>query len=159
MRHILIAAALVLASLLLVQIIAAALQSSATKGHEVTDDFVPGELPRSALPAAVGAGMGRPHEGGANPQPERSRTEPHPADSHPTGAQPLDYRSRTAPSPPHLEPEPQPPDTTPRQPAVQQTTPAESKPGATPPTKSAPPSLKLPAPPVHIAPDPGADRA
>ena len=132
MRHVLIAAGLLLASLLVVQVVVAAFQVSATRGHEVSANFVPGELPRSALPAVLGPGTRA-----RAALPERARPQQ-------PSTQPLDYRQRTTPVPL---------DTLPQQPAAQERPPSQ------PPTPGSPPSLKLPSPPIRDTAPPGADRA
>jgi hypothetical protein len=151
MRHVLIAAGLLLASLLVVQVVVAALQISATRGHEVSDNFVPGELPRSALPAVLGPTV----RARATTGPDRV----HPAE--PRASAPLDYRQRVAPEPQVKEPQNTGPlkrtapdvfDSAPRQPAAQEIAPRPTGAGA-------PPSLKLPTPPVRNTAPPGADRA
>jgi len=140
MRHVLIAASLLLASLLLVQVVAAAFQVSATRGHEVTDNFVPGELPRSALPAVLGPTV---RANATAPERERGRM------VEPRTGKPLDYRQPLA--------------TQPQQPAAQDPAPAPPKAPAAPPPapaaqQPAPPSLKLPAPSIRNALPEGADR-
>ena len=153
MRHVLIAAGLLLASLLVVQVVVAAFQVSATRGHEVSANFVPGELPRSALPAVLGPTVrARPSTGA-----DGSRADPR---------APIDDRQHVAPEPQNNRPPDNPArdtgplkrtapdvlDKAPRQPAALKTAPRPS--GA-----PAPPSLKLPTPPVRNSAPPGADRA
>ncbi len=98
MRHLLIGLALVLVSLLAVQFVAAALEISATKGHEADANFIPGELPRGVLPTSPYAGQTTPPPAKAA-LPERARP----------GPRPVDLQTPVPSTPPAAQPQPAPP--------------------------------------------------